>query len=85
MITERLKKVILGELNLDDYYFQDSTTANLVPGWDSLKHIAILASIEKEYGIRFKSLDVIRLKNLGQLQELVARKVEEEESERKVE
>jgi acyl carrier protein len=75
VISERLKKVILGELKLDDFDCQESTTANLVPGWDSLRHVAILAAIEKEYGIRFRSLEVIRLKNIGELQALVDRKV----------
>ncbi len=74
MISERLKKVILGELKLDDFNLQESTTANLVPGWDSLRHVAILVAVEKEYGIRFRSLEVIRLKNVGELQALVDRK-----------
>jgi acyl carrier protein len=75
MISAELKKVILKELNLDDFNLQDSTTANLVPGWDSLSHVRILCAIEEEFGIRFKSLEVLRLKNVGDLQALVDRKI----------
>ena len=75
MISAKLKKVILKELNLDDFNLQDSTTANLVPGWDSLSHVRILCAIEEEFGIRFKSLEVLRLKNVGDLQALVDKKI----------
>ena len=74
MISQRLKKVILGIVHLEDFDFNDSTTAAEVPGWDSLKHVAILTAVEQEYAIRFRSMEVIRLKNVGELQALVDRK-----------
>lgn len=74
MISQRLKNVILGVIHLDDFDFKDSTTAAEVPGWDSLTHVAILAAVEREFGIRFRSMEVIRLRNVGELQALVDRK-----------
>lgn len=71
MVTDRLKRVILKELALDDFDIQDGTLATQVPGWDSLSHIRVLVAVEKEYGIRLKSLEVLRLKNVGDLQRLV--------------
>jgi acyl carrier protein len=46
-----------------------------VPGWDSLSHIRVLTAIEDAFGIRFKSNEVMRLKNVGELDALVQRKV----------
>jgi acyl carrier protein len=71
MVSERLTKIILEALQLEDFDIQDETTASMVPGWDSLSHVKIIIAIEKNYGIRFKTLEVIRLKNVGQLQRLV--------------
>lgn len=71
MISERLKGVILRELKLDDWDLKDETHAYDVPGWDSLSHIGVLVAVEKEYGIRFKTSEVLRLKNLADLQTLV--------------
>ena len=71
MISERLKSVILNELNLDDYDIQDETKADEVPGWDSLNHINVILAIEKAYNVRFKGVEVLRLKNIGELQQLV--------------
>jgi acyl carrier protein len=74
MISERLRKVILDELELDDFAFDDATTAAAVPGWDSLSHARIIAAVEDAYGIRFDLREVVRLENVGQLQALVDRK-----------
>ncbi len=74
MIAPKLKKVILEVLRLEDFDIEEATTAAEVPGWDSLTHVAILTAIEKAYGIRFRTMEVIRLRNVGELQALVDRK-----------
>ena len=70
MISDKLKAAILKELKLDEYEIQDETLANQVPGWDSLKHIDVICAIEKEFGVRFKSIEVLKCKNIGDLQKL---------------
>jgi acyl carrier protein len=75
MISDRLNAVILKELNLDDFPLTDQTVASQVPGWDSLHYVQILSAVEKEFAIRFKSLEVLRLKNVGELQALIDRKL----------
>jgi len=75
MITEELKKVILGALKLEDFDFNNETTAPEVPGWDSLTHVNVILAVEKHYNIRFKNLEILRLKNVGDLQKLVNSKL----------
>jgi acyl carrier protein len=75
MISERLKTAILKELGLDDFPITDQTLASQVPGWDSLRHVQILTAVEKEFSVRFKNLEVLRLKNIGELQVLVDKKL----------
>ena len=74
MISDRLLSTIKNELHLAEIDLTEATTADEVPGWDSLSHIAVIAAVEQEYGVRFKALEVIRLKNVGELQALVDRK-----------
>ncbi len=71
MISPELKKVILSELDLDDFDLQDTTIAPEVPGWDSLNHVNIILAVEKFFNVKFKSYEVLRLKNVGDLQTLV--------------
>ncbi|MBA4406047.1 acyl carrier protein [bacterium] len=66
-----MKKVILKELDLDDFDLQDETMAPEVPGWDSLNHVNIILAVEKSFNVKFKSYEVLRLKNVGDLQKLV--------------
>ena len=42
-----------------------------MPGWDSLSHVKVILAVEKEYGLRFKTMELLRLKNVGDLQALV--------------
>lgn len=71
MISEKLKNTILKELKLDDFLFTEETTADQVPGWDSLSHINVVVAIEAEFNIRFKGYEVLKCKNVGDLQALV--------------
>jgi acyl carrier protein len=71
MISEELKKTIQSVLQIDDFDFTDDTLATQVPGWDSLSHINVILAVEKHYGIRFKNIEVLRLKNIGDLQKLI--------------
>lgn len=71
MISERLKKTILNVLHLDDFEINTDTRADEVPGWDSLNHINVILAVEKEYKVRFKNIEVLKLKNIGDLQKLV--------------
>ena len=75
MITDELKKIILDTLKLDDFEFTDETTAFQVPGWDSLNHVNVIVAVEKHYNVRFKNIEVLRLKNVGDLQKLINSKL----------
>lgn len=75
MISDKLKKVILSELELDDFPMGDNMTASEVPNWDSLNHINIILAIEKEFRIKFKGAEILKVKNIGELQGLVDSKL----------
>jgi len=75
MISEALKGVILGALDLDEFDLRAETVASEVPGWDSLSHVAVLCAIEGAFKVRFGTLEALRLKNVGDLQALVDAKL----------
>lgn len=75
MISQELKAVILGALKVDDWEFTDETMAGEVPGWDSLSHINVVLAVEKHFGVHFKGLEILKLKNVGDLQHLLDTKL----------
>jgi len=78
MIADELKTVILRVLKLNDWEITDTTTAAEVPGWDSLSHINVILAVEQHFGVRFKGAEVLRLKNVADLQRLLDSKVAEQ-------
>ena len=76
MISDRLKNIILKELNLESFDFKEDTTANQVPGWDSFNHINVILAVEKDYNIHFKGLEILKVKNIGELQKLIDSKTQ---------
>lgn len=75
MVSGELKKVILNVLKLDDWEIADTTLAAEVPGWDSLSHVNVVSAVETHFGVRFKNVEIIRLKDVGDLQRLVNSKL----------
>jgi acyl carrier protein len=75
MISEKLKGVLLKELELENYNIETQTLAYEIPGWDSLKHISVILAIEEAFDIRLPGREVRKLENIGQLQELVNEKI----------
>ena len=76
MITDELKRVILTTLKLDDWDIKAETLASQVPGWDSLNHVNVILAVEKHFSVRFKPIEILRLKNIGDLQKLVSAKLQ---------
>jgi acyl carrier protein len=50
----------------------DKTTADDIEDWDSLEHISLIAKIEKEFGMRFKMSQVTKMKNVGEMADIIA-------------
>jgi acyl carrier protein len=71
----RLRKTILKALKLDAWDLDEDTLAYEVPGWDSLHHVTVIHEVEKEFGIRFRSSEVVQLENVGDLDRLVQSKL----------
>ena len=54
----------------------DSLTARNVSGWDSLNHVNLVLQVEEEFGIKFRSVEVARLANVGELKALIRSKLD---------
>jgi acyl carrier protein len=53
----------------------EQTTARDVQGWDSLTHINLVVATEKRFGVKFTTREVQGLANVGELIELIAKKL----------
>lgn len=49
----------------------ETTTAKDIDGWDSLTHINLLAAVEDEFDVKFNMKDVLGMKNVGEMMDLI--------------
>lgn len=74
-IVENLT-IIFHEIFSDDtIVLSDDMTAADVENWDSLTHMLMITKVEEVFGIRFKLRDLNKLKNVGNLCDLIAEKL----------
>jgi acyl carrier protein len=51
------------------------TVAADVSGWDSMNHIQLIVATEARLGIRFKTSELESLKNVGELAEIIGKRL----------
>lgn len=54
-----------------------STTAADIDQWDSITHLDLITATEESFSIEITGFDVMGLKNVGDLLDLIARKLED--------
>lgn len=66
-ILKRVNEIFIDELDNDDIKLNDETTADDVEEWDSLSHVQLIVAIEKTFGIKFSSSEILSWNNVGEL------------------
>lgn len=59
----------------DDLVISRATTAADVAGWDSLQHVTLILQVERRFGFRLSSAEVADLKSVGDLLDIVQRRL----------
>ncbi len=59
----------------DSIVLKRETTADDIDAWDSLSHINLVIAIEMEFGIRFALGELQALKNVGEMIDLINKKI----------
>lgn len=70
----KLQHVFRRVLNQPALVLARELTAADVKGWDSLKHVELIVSIESAFGIRFKTAEVGAMNDVGELVDMVIAK-----------
>ena len=72
---DRLTAVFRDVFEEDDLQINRATSAHDIPAWDSVMHVTLMISIERAFKLRFKSGEVAGLKNVGELADLIDRRL----------
>lgn len=71
----RLQKVFREVFDNDDITLRPEMTADDVEGWDSINHVNLVLSAEREFGVRLGSSSIAKLKNVGEFIHLLEAKI----------
>jgi acyl carrier protein len=74
-IEQRLTTIFQDIFDDDDIVVQPSLSAKDVPAWDSLTHIRMLLTVEREFHIKFNPVEIGELTNAGDLMALIHKKI----------
>lgn len=74
-VISKMVEVFRRVFDDDAIQLAEATTAQDIPGWDSLMHINLIIEIEEEFGLKFTVDDIVGLKNVGEMVAMVEKKL----------
>ena len=70
-VFEQLNEVFRDIFDDESITVDENTTADDIEGWDSLEHINLIAAVETEFGVRFSMGQVVSMKNVGEMVDII--------------
>lgn len=74
-VFERVNEVFRDVFDDESITVTDTTTADDIEDWDSLEHINLVSGIESEFGIKFSMGQVVTMKNVGEMVDIILEKI----------
>ena len=74
-VYEKLNQVFQDVFEDEDIEVTDATTAKDIDGWDSLEHINLITTVEKEFGMKFNMGEVMTMKNVGEMADIILKRI----------
>lgn len=75
-IFKRLEEIFVDVFELDGIELTDTTSAEDIEEWDSLSHIQLIVAVEKAFGIKFTSREIMKWNNVGEMVDTIQQRAE---------
>ena len=72
---EKVQRIFRDVFDDESLIIKDSTNSSDIEDWDSLEHIALIVSMEKEFDLKFDLKEVNALANVGEMVDLISSKL----------
>jgi acyl carrier protein len=73
-VRSKLKSIFESVLDVDDLDLRDDLSAGDIEEWDSLSHVRLIVTVERQFKVKFSNSEIESLKNVGDLIRLVMAK-----------
>lgn len=75
-ILNELQPIFQDVFDDEDLVVTNESNAENIDDWDSLSHIRLVVAIEKQFGIKFAFGELQGLKNVGEMIEVIEKKLQ---------
>ena len=76
LIFDKVQDIFREVFDDDELVISDSTNSDEIEDWDSLEHISLIVSMEKEFSMKFDIKEINTLKDVGEMIDLIKRKMD---------
>jgi len=76
VVKSELQELFIDLFDDDEIEISDDTTASDIDEWDSLMHITLMVTVEREFGITLRAEEIGNLKCVGELIDLIVERKE---------
>ena len=66
-VFNKLNEIFCDVLDLDEVELTETSRADDIEEWDSLSHIQLIVAIEKAFGVKFTSHEIMKWNNVGEM------------------
>ena len=70
---EAFSLVLRGLLDDDTIELTRATTRDDVPGWDSFAYVSFIATVEQQFGVKFRIADIESFRTVGEIVDALER------------
>lgn len=74
-ILKKINEIFQDVFDDENIALEEITSPDDIEGWDSLEHINLVVSVESQFGIKFTIDEVGKMKNVGEMINLIQDKV----------
>ena len=74
-ILEKINHILKDVFDDDSLVVTESTELSDIEGWDSIAQITIIATIEKEFNVRFRLEDILETKSINKLIDFIEKEL----------
>ena len=72
---EKLQEVFRDVFDDEEIIIDADTTAEDIDAWDSLTHVQLIVAVEKEFAVKFSTVEIMKMKNVGEFIDLINKKL----------
>ena len=70
-VFSKVQEIFRDVFDDEELVINDTTNSDDIEDWDSLEHIALIVSMEKEFNLKFDIKQVNKLENVGQMIDMI--------------